>query len=397
MKTLHTCDWHLRDADIFEAEKCLNFLIETAKTDAVDLVVVAGDTFDSQDVKLDSKAAKLAVKTFSALADICPVAVIIGTPSHDGMAAEILRYIRGTYDVYVATSPVQVLLENGHFGPCERNEKWGQDPDAVLTLIPAPTKQFFQTNSDIKTADQEIAQAMSALFAGFGATASQLQAPHVLVGHWNVTGSLISETQTLTGIDIEISPDQMNLAGACVNMLGHIHKSQQIKDNVFYAGSLFPQNWGELDDKGFYIMDIEGRELKDFRFVKTPCRKLIRIQDDLTEKTKEDSAAFTADVSGASIRYDITVFQDEAGEIDKDVIRREFLYRGALDVDIRINRIPRENIRADAVLKAETLRDKIVAMAALREERISDSIQIKADRLENMEPDELVAMVGGAA
>ena len=59
MKLLHFADAHLRDKDIKECEKCLNFIVETAEAESVDLIVFAGDFFHSQELKLDSQSAEL--------------------------------------------------------------------------------------------------------------------------------------------------------------------------------------------------------------------------------------------------------------------------------------------------------------------------------------------------
>jgi len=393
MILLATADWHIQDSTIEEATKCLDFLVQTAETEEPAVIIHAGDTFNSGDVKLDSKAAKLVIRTFNRLADIAPVAVILGTPSHDSTAAEILSFVRGQFPIHVAAKPEQIFLSSGiGFVDIEDAVKSG-GCDAVISLMPAPTKQFFQGSGDIKQGDAEIAAAMSAIFAGMGSTAAGFPAPHILVGHWSTTGSLISETQVLTGVDIEISPDMMMLANPLLVCLGHIHFRQQIKKNIFYSGSLFANNWGELDDKGFYIHEI-GDEVVS-RFIKTPSRKLLRYVFDYTDpetlKSLNDDAE---NVAGAHIRIDATVWQDEVEKMDFETMKEGLLRWGAESVDIRITRLPRENIRADAVLKAETLRDKLIAAAALRDEKVSDSILHKSDALEHMDAEELVKMIG---
>jgi hypothetical protein len=90
----------------------------------------------------------------------------------------------------------------------------------------------------------------------------------------------------------------------------------------------------------------------------------------------------------------VTVWQDEAAKIDKDDLEQFFKLQGALDVDIRINRIPRVTVRSEAVLTAETFRDKLIAMAALRDEQVPASILKKADELEGMEAEKIIAGVG---
>ena len=141
MKILQTSDWHVRDRDIEEIEKCLNKVVETASEETIDLVILAGDTFDSQDIKLDSLSAKLVVKTISELANICPVAIVLGTPSHDGKAVEILQFVKGNYPVHVAARPQQIALWKNIFTEVfDGVSKLESNPDAILTLIPTPTK-----------------------------------------------------------------------------------------------------------------------------------------------------------------------------------------------------------------------------------------------------------------
>ncbi len=396
MKVLHTADWHVQDFTIDEATKCLNFLVDTAEREQPDVIIHAGDVFNSGDVKLDSKAAKLVIRTFNRLADIATVAVIIGTPSHDGTAAEILSFVRGQFPIFVATKPEQVYLVQGMgFMDIDFSVKHCDGCDCVISLMPAPTKQFFQGTGDVRQTDGQIAEAMSGIFAGFGATAQGFATPHILVGHWNTTGAYVSETQTLTGVDIEISTDQMRLSHACLIALGHIHKSQRVREGIFYAGSLFAQNWGEMEEKGFYIHEI-GDEVES-RFIATPSRKMIRFTNDFTKNGVPDNLlelmAPDHDITGAHVRLDLSVYQDEAEKIDRQAIEVAIMHTAA-SIDIRITRIPRENVRADAVLKAETLCQKLEAAAALRDETVSLAILEKAAMLENMEAEKLIAWIG---
>ena len=395
MKVLHSADWHPREKDIEEAEKCQAFLIDVAEREEVDLIILAGDTFSLEATnKIDSLIAKLTIKNIRTLSDIAPVAIVIGTNSHDGLAPEIFEYVRGHYPVIVAAKPIQVYLSADGFATAEDNEGFGLSPYAVLTLIPTPTKRFFQTESGIAESNEEISQAMNGLFAGFGAQAHAYpDIPHILVGHWNVSGSILSTGQVMTGKDIDIGYDQMMLACPDLICLGHIHKAQKIGERAFYPGSLYPLTWGELEPKGFWLHEIltkdetiSGFIETESRFIETPCKKQVRFEDDFTVNPIEDfengDGPPPGSHEGDSIRYDIKVWQDEAVTIPKELIIKRFKDSGALDVDIRIIHVPRQTVRSESVLKVNTLRDKIKAMADLREETVTDEILKKADLLE---------------
>ena len=398
MKILHFADVHSRDKDIEEVVKCLNFIVETAEKEKVELIVIAGDIFHSQELKLDSLSAKLAIKTVSRLADIAPVAIVLGTASHDGKAPEILSFARGKYDVHVSSMPEQVYLYQGCFydhmvGNCQ--------PEAVVSLCPPPHKQFFQSASDISGVDQEIGAAMSGLFAGFGSQAAEYKAPHVLVGHFNVAGSMLSNQQIRTGMDIEIGRDQIALAGAAVVCLGHIHLGQQIGDNIFYSSSLYAANVGEDHPHGFYVHEIgpcnfnTAVELESSRFIETPHKKLARFSDDFTVDPM--GTTDLSDYQGKHVVYTIKAWQDEAGQLNKDEIGAEFVRQGALSAEVRVTPVPRVTVRAAEVLKADALRDKIQRRADLVGDVVALETLSAADILEVTPPDQLVRMVMGGA
>lgn len=391
-KVLHTADLHYRDADHDEIEKCVDHMISVAQEEQSDVIVVAGDITDSQNLKLDSKSAKTICRQFSELANIAPVAVIIGTPSHDGRSAEILRFVRGTYPIHVSEKPEQLYLISGEFHTAG---SWAPAAgiDAIITQIPTPTKQYLVDHSGAaEDTDRTIATAMSSIFGAFGAAAAQFPGvPHILSGHFQIGGAFISETQQLVGRDIEISTDQIAMANTHVNCLGHIHLKQKLGANTFYSGSIYRKTFGEMEDKGFYIHEIKPAELDscylaESRFIEVPTRRLVKIEYDFTKNGfTEDTPGHTQllhareDVlhgcQGAHIKVEIKVHQDEAGKISQAELENYLLEEcGAERVVINMIRAPRVNVRAEKVLRLETLPDKVAEMAALRVEEIAPGV-----------------------
>jgi hypothetical protein len=99
--------------------------------------------------------------------------------------------------------------------------------------------------------------------------------------------------------------------------------------------------------------------------------------------------------AGASVRVDFTVWQDEAALIPKGEIKQYYLDAGAIDVDVRLHPAARQSVRCETVLKAETLRDKLIAEAEIKGETVPEPILGMADQLEFMPEEELLAMVSG--
>jgi DNA repair exonuclease SbcCD nuclease subunit len=401
MKIIHSADWHYSDRDHDEIRQCVDFMISKAHEERPDLIVVSGDITDSQNLKLDSKSAKTICRQFSELAEIAPVVNIIGTPSHDGRSAEILRYVRGDYQIHISEKPEQIYLLKGGRLTDSSGLEYIDDHScikAVITQIPTPTKQFFQADSAIDEGDKAVSGAMTSILGAFGVTAGMYNCPHILNGHFQVGGAFISDTQQLIGRDIEISTDQLSMANANVVCLGHIHKAQEMRGNVFYSGSIYRKNFGELESKGFYVHEVTTDSIHS-SFIETPTSLRLVLREDFTKKDIRDLelVIYTYgpdELKGALVKCEFKVWQDEAGMVNQAELERSFLDAGAAKADVSLIRIPRETVRAAKVLQLVKLRDKIMEMASLRMEKVGDEILAKADLLESTDPEELIQVVG---
>jgi DNA repair exonuclease SbcCD nuclease subunit len=414
MKILHFADVHARTEDLDEIQRCAQYLLDKAREEKPDLIIDAGDIFDSQHVRADSPAVKYIHRWVKELADIAPVARIMGTRSHDGRASEILDLIGAANQIRTAVSPMQVYLTaNGNLWTSEELEAASSGlatpvpVQAVVSLVPAPTKEHLAglVDGDIKETDAMIAQGLTALFMGLGAQAADFPGTaHILVGHWNTTGAYISPTQILTGVDIEVSRDMMMMANPSLVALGHIHKSQHLgSDPIFYAGSTQINTWGELDPKGFWIHEIESSELQS-RFIETPTRRRLLVSHDFTRHDLNPVSAITraaaeicaphtidATAKEAMVRVAIKYFQDEEAKFSDDEIAR--IFPNAHSVEILRTRIARANVRAARMLEIERLRDKIEQRAELIGEPIPTGVLEAADMLEDMAPETLLAEI----
>lgn len=395
MKILHLADLHARDKDIDEIRKVFEFIVRTVQAEAPDLIAFAGDAFHSRDIKLDSLAAKEVIRFFSALADRAPVAGVLGTPSHDGRAPEILSLVRGRFPILLINKPEQVGLIDQEFHPRFLPLTAHAKPVAVISLCPQPTKEFWSSKGGIRQTDEEIMNAMTGVFMGFGAKAAAFDCPHILIGHFTVKGATTSTGQQMTGREIEISREQIEHAKADVVCLGHIHNSQWIEPNIYYSGSVYRENWGETEPKGFMLHDIHphGRES---HFIETPTKNLMKRDIDLTEGgiIEDLDTAFAGDaVAGSHVRIEIKTWQDEAAKIDREEIERHLMGSGAESVDIRIIRVPRETVRSTEIMAATDLPEKLKALANSRAEQVPAGILEKAHDLEVLPVENLMKAV----
>jgi len=398
MKALHFADPHSNNKDIEEIEKSFIYIVEQAEKIKPDIIIFSGDLFNSRNIELDSKAVKLVFRIFSRLCMIAPVHVVIGTPSHDGKAAEVLRHIKGKYNIWVSEKPEQLYLLHDQICPVGEDD-YPSSILAVISAIPAPTKQHFQTDSGVAESDEEIANAMSNIFSGFGASASQIKAPHIINGHFQIGSALISETQILTGRDIEISQDQISLANADLVCLGHIHYPQQIGKNIFYAGSIYRKTWGEMEEKGFYVHKVIGGFLPESTFLEIPTRKLIKFELDLTPSGAMDDrnemiTSFVVnnqnDLKDSKLKCVFTLFRDDRARINKKVIEDGFINYGVNSVSIDLVLLPRENVRSQDFLKLETLAEKLEEQAKIKDWDIPEGVIEKAELLESKSSEDII-------
>jgi len=408
LRILQTSDWHLRDTDIREGSKCLDFMADRAEAESPDLIVIAGDFFDARGVKMESDSAKLAFRIVSRLADIAPVVGVIGTNSHDGSAPEILANVRAEHQVVIASKPMMIGLKSGKLFIPATSTFFPTFPDAIISLVPQPTKQWMQGNGTISQGDQQVGQAMAGIFAGFGAGAAEFPtAVHILCGHGQIVGSKKSEKQVLTGNDIEITRGQLELAQADLIAYGHIHFPQEVFPGCFYSSSIYAKDHGENHPHGFYLHTLDctmncGEDdarprLTDSKLIETPTRRFFQVKTDLQEDLANLPIALPSpdQAAGAIVRLELKAWQDQAGEIDREALKKAYMDAGAESVEIKITRVPRETVRSEKIIHCTTLSDKIVEMARLRGEEVPPGVLEKAQLLESETPEKILAEVAG--
>jgi DNA repair exonuclease SbcCD nuclease subunit len=350
---------------------------------------------------------------------------LVGTPSHDGNAPLLLREINERCPVVVIDRPESVMLYRGPSGAIFSPRTNGptplrnMEPVAFISGVPAFTKQFFHTTSDIETSDKEIARQLGAIFAGFGAEhhAGTVKRrhdkklkplPHILMGHWQTTGAYIHPDQEMTGLDIEIPKDFLGTANADIVCLGHLHAAQGLEKYIFYPGSLFPTDFGETEKKGFWVHDLElvdmGHhwQVVNSDFMETPAPHLIKATRDLLQ-TDDPGLIMPAILGTLSnvepdengiLRMVVKIYQDMTGTIDKKQIDEFVKFNiGPRKFELDINAMPRPNVRSARVLDEDQLREKLKIRAEIINESIDEDVLRKADALQEYERDKLLEMV----
>jgi len=395
MKIFHLADIHTSAKTLEQVKRCTGFVTEQAAIHQPALTIIAGDIFDSRDIRLDSEPVRYIFSWVRQMSDYSPVFIVKGTPTHEGNAIKPLEMVGKRFPVYVADYPGMYILTAAHsIKPIADREPSDCGVRALISAMPTPTKQFMQAGDD------DLASALTPIFAGFGAQAAQYEdVPHIHVGHYCVRGASISEDQTMVGRDIEIGRDQIELANPDIVCLGHIHLHQEVEPGMFYSGALIKKDHGEYDDKGFYIYDLSMAKGNP-KFIQTPSDRLLRIREDFTVDGNTfidaDMVLHTYgpdELKGAILKVEFTFWQDEGLEHTRESIEKFFEPCDCQSVDVQIIRKPRENIRSQEILKAESLSEKVQLLADQNKEEITPGIQDKCNMLETMTQEECIKVL----
>jgi len=389
MKIFHLADIHASAKTLEQVKRCTQFVTEQAAIHQPALTVIAGDIFDSRDIRLDSDPVRYIFEWVRQLSEYSPVFIVKGTPTHEGNAIKPLKMVGKRFPVYVSDYPGMYMLTGSHMiKPISDRDPLDCGVRALISAMPTPTKQFMQAGDD------DLASALTPIFAGFGSQADQYEVPHIHVGHYCVRGASISKNQTMVGRDIEIGRDQIELANSDLVCLGHIHMHQEVEPGMFYSGSIIRKNHGEAEEKGFYIYEL-SRGMGKSKFIKTPSDRLLRARHDFSRSGLDPKEIMTKEfdiqtVVNAKVKVEYTFWQDEHLDIKKDDIEAFFMNLMAESVDVQIIRKPRENIRSQEILKAESLSEKVQLLADQNKEELTTGIHVKCDMLETMNQEDCI-------
>ena len=254
MRVIHTGDIHYSRDNQERALASLETVCETGEKEGVDLFVIAGDLFDRPVNNTSSSGFPGLVNVIQRMMNKAPVVAVKGTPTHDTEGCySVFREIEARYPFVTLDPATPYFLEN--FGiKEERNEH----TKLLILGCSEPQKVWFMKDQQLgkEESNEAIKGGMRELFLGLGAIRKQHpDIPCLFVYHGTVAGASISESQVMPPGGIQIGCEDLAMIGADYYALGHIHLNQRIGDfAAYYCGSAFPVDWGETDQKCFYIV-----------------------------------------------------------------------------------------------------------------------------------------------
>lgn len=294
MRILHTSDWHIGRSfhghSTLEAlAEVLDALVAQVRDNAVDVVIVAGDVFDS---------ATPAGSAYTLLDDALVTlhetgATVIMTSGNHDSAARLGFHSRLLRDgIHVLTDPraisAPVTIEDEH-GPVHFF--------GVPYLEPAIVRQHWADADGapvLRTQAQVMNHAMSLVRAGIAANPGR----SVAIAHCFAVG-----VDATAGLEREVRQGGLDLVplasfdGPDYVALGHIHGRQQLSDRVRYSGAPLHYSFGEQHkERGSWLVDLDADGLAAVRWLALPVpRPLVTLTGTLDEILSEANAQAHAD------------------------------------------------------------------------------------------------------
>ncbi len=291
MKILHTADWHLgkkleHNERTEEHQHFLNWLIEKLASECIDVLIIAGDVFDSGNPP--NTAFEQYYRFLRQVKNTCCREVIIVGGNHDSISTlnapkELLKY----FNVHIVGGVPEEFTEQ--IIPVKDD---AGNVQLVVCAIP------FLRDRDIRlsvsgetTAEREsrIRQGIGNHYNRFKEHLIQYKAdgvPVIATGHLFAAGSSTSESEKEIHVGNlgQVYADQFPVEFDYI-ALGHIHRPQIVNqmNHIRYSGSPVPLSFSETEDKKqVLILEFEAGKQTRIEEMEVPCcRRLIRIKGDL--------------------------------------------------------------------------------------------------------------------
>ena len=274
MKLLHTSDWHvgktLRGRDRSDEHRAvLDEITGIARERAVDLVIVAGDLFESAAPTPDAE--KIVYRALLDLADVAPVVVVSGNHDNDRRLAAVEPLL----DLSRITTRA-MLAKPADGGVLSIDTASGER--AQVALLPWISQRYIVRAPELMSKDAfehagDFAQRLKDII-GWLTESFSSETVNVVAGHAMVAGGVMGGGERLAHTIFEYC---MSATG--FPSLGHLHRAQQLGSQppVWYCGSPLQLDFGETDDQKCALV-VEATASTPARVEQVPLRSGRRLR-----------------------------------------------------------------------------------------------------------------------
>ena len=274
MKILHTSDWHLGEILMSQSReeehtKFLNWLIDTIEKEKIDMLLIAGDIFDT--VTPPIYAQKLYFNFLYNLSKTGCKNCVVLAGNHD--SASLLASSKEILSLL----SIKVVEERGEIIEFD---------DFIFLAVPYLREKVitsFISNQDYKESEKRYIEAIKSHYLNLYKEISDKNKKIISSGHLTIKRAKKSESErelyigNLAAIESSFFENLFDYT-----LLGHFHRPQKIGKSVIYSGSAIPLGFDEAKyEKSVFILDTEN--LKEKRLNIPTFRKLYELKGDEEE------------------------------------------------------------------------------------------------------------------
>ena len=289
MNILHTSDWHigkrLMDRErLPEQIAALDEIVRICDERDVDLVLVAGDVFDTYMPSADAE--EVFFRAVKRIAGEKRAVVIVSGNHDDGVrlaasaplaAEEGIYLFGGGYDVVpVGGKRAVKAVASGEGYAVIANARGEQ---VYINALPYPNEARLKEEKTDESYADKLRRWIARGEAGFSGNM-----PHILLSHLFVAGGKVSESER----DIDLGGARavpVSLFSAFDYVaLGHLHKPQKLSGNVRYSGSLLQYSFDEFEKKQVILLHTQEKSLEIEEIPLSSGRKLVRLEEENVER-----------------------------------------------------------------------------------------------------------------
>ena len=268
LKVLHTADWHLGQRFYEydrknEHQKFLDWLRRIIKDREIDLLIIAGDIFDTS---APSASSQQLFYDFLYKLTLLPkkVRVIIIAGNHDGASrleapSQLMNILNISVIGSVKKKDGEIELSQMIIDLKDDND----ETEAYVVAVPFLRQGDYPV---VKDADNTYTAGVAKLYAILFDEVNKISdkdIPVIGVGHLHCATASLSDSEKGIRGGLEMVDDDSVDVGYDYIGFGHIHKSQRIsgKDHIRYSGSPIPMSFSEVNYKHKIIeIDFDGKD-----------------------------------------------------------------------------------------------------------------------------------------
>lgn len=303
MNILHTSDWHigkrLMDRErLPEQIAALDEIVRICDERAVDLVLVAGDVFDTYMPSAEAEQAFF--HAVSRIAGKRRAVVLISGNHDDGVRLAASAPLAAQEGIYLfgggqeiadcgGGRPVRAVAAGEGYLVVEN----AQGEHVYINALPYPNEARLKEEKTEESYADKLRRRIERGDAGF--TGGM---PHILLSHLFVAGGKVSESERDIDLGGARAVPVSLFEGFDYVALGHLHKPQKFGGNVRYCGSLLQYSFDEREDKQVILLHTQGERILSVEEIGlTAGKRLIRLE----EKDVLRAAALLKQYEGAYI------------------------------------------------------------------------------------------------